>query len=105
VVNAIINHIELNNATAIQSRSENFKGKFDFIVSRAVTNLPDFIIQTRHLISPHSINALPNGILYLKGGDISEEITTYKKKAFISELNQCFQEAFFETKKLIHLPL
>lgn len=105
VVKAVSESLELKNTFAIQSRSENFKGQFDFIVSRAVTNLPDFVRQTRHLIAKKSVNAIPNGILYLKGGDILNETNPFKKKVFITEISDWFDESFFETKKLVHLPL
>jgi len=105
VVNEVIKEIDLKNASAIQSRSENYTGKFDFIVSRAVTNLPDFVKQTRHLIDLSPKNAMPNGIIYLKGGNIENEIYPFRKKVFTTHINQWFQEPFFETKKLIHLPL
>ncbi len=105
VVQAVSDSLELKNTHAVQSRSEEFKGKFDFIVSRAVTNLPDFVRQTRHLITQKPSNAIPNGILYLKGGDISAETTPFKKKVFITPISDWFEEPFFETKKLVHLPL
>jgi 16S rRNA (guanine527-N7)-methyltransferase len=105
VVQAVSDSLELKNTHAVQSRSEEFKGKFDFIVSRAVTNLPDFVRQTRHLITQKPSNAIPNGILYLKGGDISAETTPFKKKVFITPISDWFEESFFETKKLVHLPL
>ena len=105
VVDAVAEGIDLKNVKTIHSRSEEFNGKFDFIVSRAVTNLPDFVKQTRHLIQHKPANAIPNGILYLKGGDLTEETAPFKKKIFITELSQWFEESFFETKKLVHLPM
>ena len=105
VVQAVSDSLELKNTHAVQSRSEEFKGKYDFIVSRAVTNLPDFVRQTRHLITQKPSNAIPNGILYLKGGDISAETAPFKKKVFITPISDWFEESFFETKKLVHLPL
>ncbi|WP_291857550.1 16S rRNA (guanine(527)-N(7))-methyltransferase RsmG [Marinilabilia sp.] len=105
VVKAVSDALELKNTFAVQSRSENFKGQFDFIVSRAVTNLPDFVRQTRHLIAKKPANAISNGILYLKGGDISNETKPFKKKVYITEISDWFDESFFETKKLVHLPL
>lgn len=105
VVNAVKEDIALQNVITTQERSENFKGKFDFIISRAVTNLPDFVKLTRHLVSQKPLNAVPNGILYLKGGNLSAEIEPYKKKVIVTQLSDWFSEDFFETKKLIHLPL
>jgi 16S rRNA (guanine527-N7)-methyltransferase len=105
VVNAVTAELGLKNTRAIQSRSEDFKGKFDFIVSRAVTNLPDFVKQTRHLVSVKPQNAVPNGILYLKGGDLEAELSPFRKNILATEISEWFDEPFFETKKVIHLPL
>ncbi|MFW6043299.1 MAG: 16S rRNA (guanine(527)-N(7))-methyltransferase RsmG [Marinilabiliaceae bacterium] len=105
VVNEVRKELGLQNITGVQSRSEDYKGKFDFIVSRAVTKLPGFVKLTRHLIGNQSQNAIPNGILYLKGGDIQEETTPFRKTVFVQDLNEWFEEPFFETKKLVHLPL
>ncbi|MFW6275837.1 MAG: 16S rRNA (guanine(527)-N(7))-methyltransferase RsmG [bacterium] len=105
VIEAIKNELDLSNITTIHSRSEDFRGNYDFIISRAVSKFPEFVKRTRHLISKHPQNAIPNGILYLKGGDLTNETKPYKNKVFISNLNGWFTEPFFETKKLIHLPL
>ncbi|WP_462317641.1 16S rRNA (guanine(527)-N(7))-methyltransferase RsmG [Marinilabilia sp.] len=105
VVNAVTAELGLKNTRAIQSRSEDFKGKFDFIVSRAVTNLPDFVKQTRHLVCIKPQNAVPNGILYLKGGDLEAELSPFRKNILATEISEWFDEPFFETKKVIHLPL
>lgn len=105
VVSEVARSLELKNVTAIQSRSEDFKGKFDFVVSRAVTTLPEFVKQTRHLVSVKQQNAITNGILYLKGGDLSAEIAPFKKMVSLTELNNYFEEPFFGTKKLLHLSM
>ncbi|PWD99300.1 16S rRNA (guanine(527)-N(7))-methyltransferase RsmG [Marinilabilia rubra] len=105
VVNAVSGELGLKNTKAVQSRSEDFKGKFDFIVSRAVTNLPDFVKQSRHLVSTKPQNAIPNGILYLKGGNLEAELSPFKNRIFVNEISEWFDEPFFETKKVIHLPL
>ncbi|ASB48108.1 16S rRNA (guanine(527)-N(7))-methyltransferase RsmG [Alkalitalea saponilacus] len=105
VVNEVIKSIGLINAVGLQSRSEQHSGKYDFIVSRAVTTLPDFVKLTKHLISPNQKNAISNGILYLKGGEILSEVKPFGKRASVINLNQYFQEPFFETKKLVHLSL
>lgn len=105
VVNEVQKELGLKNITGVQSRSENYKGKFDFIVSRAVTKLPGFVKLTRHLITNQSQNAIPNGILYLKGGDIQSETAPFRKVVSVQPLSEWFGESFFETKKLVHLPL
>ncbi|MFO7999961.1 MAG: 16S rRNA (guanine(527)-N(7))-methyltransferase RsmG [Marinilabilia sp.] len=105
VVKAVGEETGLKNVEALQSRAEAYKGQFDFVISRAVTKLPGFVKLTNHLVSKIQKNSLPNGILYLKGGDLSAELAPFRKKVFVSDLNEWFEESFFETKKLIHLPL
>lgn len=103
VVYAIASELDLDNVLVQQIRAEELKGKYDFIVSRAVTSLPDFYKWVAHLISKKSYNSIPNGILYLKGGDLSEELKPFKAKHKIHPLYQLFEEEFFETKKLVHI--
>jgi 16S rRNA (guanine527-N7)-methyltransferase len=89
---------------AEQLRAELVKGDFDFIVSRAVTNMPDFVSWVKDKIKKKSKHELSNGILYLKGGDLTEELKDFPK-ATIYNLADFFEDAFFETKKVVHLPL
>ncbi len=105
VVKAVAESLGLENVKAFHTRSEQFKGNFDFIVSRAVATLPEFVSQTRHLISDKQQNAISNGILYLKGGDLSSEINPYRKIVSVTELSSFYDEPFFSTKKIVHLPL
>ncbi len=105
VVEGVAQQLGLHNIRAIQSRSEQIKEKFDFIVSRAVTAFPDFVKMTKHLVSKQNNNACANGILYLKGGDFDNEITPFGNSALVYPLSNYFEEEFFETKKLIHLSL
>jgi len=95
----------LENVTADQVRAEELKAKYDFIVSRAVTSLPDFVKWIRKNISSEQKNALPNGVLYLKGGDLQEELNPFGRRPVVYNLSGYFQEEFFETKKLVYLPL
>ena len=104
VVKEVAQALDLKNVQAIQERAENVKGEFDFIVSRAVTRMDDFTKWTKHKIRKKSLHELSNGILYLKGGDLTEELQHFPK-AKIFELSTYFEEAFFETKKVVHLPL
>jgi 16S rRNA (guanine527-N7)-methyltransferase len=104
VVNEVVSGLGLTNVTAAQQRVEDIKDKFDFVVSRAVTNFPEFHHWTRHKTVPLNKNQLPNGILYLKGGDLTEELVGFEK-ARVYELKEYFTEDFFETKKLVYLPL
>jgi len=103
VVEEISGVIGLKNVKPLTSRAENVDGKFDFVVSRAVTSLPKFVPFVRNKISNKHNNSLLNGILYLKGGDFGEEIIPYGNKANVYDIHSFFPESFFETKKLIHL--
>lgn len=105
VVNSVIESLELQNATAQQIRAEELTGKYDFVVSRAVTRLPEFVPWVHKNIAQKQINAMPNGIIYLKGGDLQEETKPFKNRVFVKNLSDWFDEEFFETKKVVHLPL
>ncbi|MCP4553013.1 MAG: 16S rRNA (guanine(527)-N(7))-methyltransferase RsmG, partial [Bacteroidetes bacterium] len=74
-----------------------------FIVSRAVTNLPDFIAMTKKLVRENSDNKIKNGLLYLKGGDFQNELSSLKAKKTLVNLSDYFEEEFYSTKKLIHI--
>ena len=104
VVQAVAEGLELKNVRAEQMRAENVKGDFDFIVSRAVTNMPDFVSGVETKIKKNNKHELKNGILYLKGGDLSEELKDFPK-ATEYNLADFFEDEFFETKKVVHLPL
>jgi len=105
VVNAVAESLGLKNITAEQIRAEQLKGKYDFVVSRAVTTLPEFIGWVGKNISPVQQNAVPNGVIYLKGGNLDAEVRPYRKLVFVQNLSEYFEEEFFETKKLVHVPL
>lgn len=104
VVQAVVAALELKNVKAEQIRAENVKGDFDFIVSRAVTNMPDFVVWVKGKIKKQQKHELKNGILYLKGGDLTEELQCFSKAA-VYNLNDFFEDEFFETKKVVYLPL
>jgi len=104
VVQAVVDALELKNIKAEQMRAENVKEEFDFIVSRAVTNMSDFVSWIKDKIKKTQKNDLQNGILYLKGGDLTEELKDFPK-AKEYNLSGFFKEDFFETKKVVHLPL
>ncbi|WP_396170554.1 16S rRNA (guanine(527)-N(7))-methyltransferase RsmG [Flavobacterium sp.] len=104
VVQAVADALELKNVKAEQKRAELVKGDFDFIVSRAVTNMPDFVSWVKDKIKKKSKHELKNGILYLKGGDLTEEMKDFPK-ATEYNLADFFEDEFFETKKVVHLPL
>ena len=104
VVQAVADALGLKNVKAEQIRAENVKGDFDFIVSRAVTNMPDFVSWVKTKIKKQHKHELKNGILYLKGGDLTEELKDFPK-ATLYDLAEFFEDEFFETKKVVHLPL
>ena len=104
VVQAVADALGLKNVKAEQIRAENVKGDFDFIVSRAVTNMPDFVSWVKTKIKKQHKHELKNGILYLKGGDLTEELKDFTK-ATLYDLADFFEDEFFETKKVVHLPL
>jgi 16S rRNA (guanine527-N7)-methyltransferase len=105
VVKSIIAALKLGNVKAEQIRAEEVKEQFDFVVSRAVTSLPVFVQWTQKRILKKGKNTLHNGILYLKGGDLTEELRPFDKRVSVFELSVYFSEEFFETKKIIHLPI
>jgi len=105
VVNQISFALNLKNINAINDRAENLKGKYDFVVSRAITAFPKFVSLTRNLISKNNNNSIPNGIIYLKGGEFPSEIEPFKKSIEIFNIPDYFKEPFFETKKIIFLPI
>ena len=104
VVQAIVDALGLKNVKAEQIRAENVKGDYDFIVSRAVTNMPDFVSWIKDKIKKQNKHNLPNGILYLKGGDLTEELKDFPR-ATEYNIADFFIDEFFETKKVVHLPL
>jgi len=104
VVQAIANDLGLKNVVAEKIRSENVNQQYDFIVSRAVTNMSNFVKIVNGKISSKNKNQLKNGILYLKGGDLSDELKDFKHvKSF--KINSYFNDTFFDTKKIVYLPM
>ena len=105
VVTEIASALNLRNIKAEHVRVEEVKQKFDFVVSRAVTAFPRFVEMVQEKVKSNGNNDLPNGILYLKGGDFEDEIKPFEKHIRVFELQHLFQEEFFETKRLIHMAL
>lgn len=110
-VQGVIEGLGLRNATAEQVRSEQHKAKYDFIVSRAVTALPEFIKATKHLV-PGTRQVLgkhrepmPSGLLYLKGGELADELRPLRYSVRVTELRDIFKEEFFATKKVVEVGL
>lgn len=104
VVNEVASSLKLTNINAQQQRAEKIKSQYDFVVSRAVTAFPLFYNWVRTKIKKNSKNDLKNGILYLKGGDLREELKDFKREITTFEISEFFTEPFFETKKVIYLP-
>jgi 16S rRNA (guanine527-N7)-methyltransferase len=101
VVNEVSNAIGLNNVRTLHERAENINKTFDFVVSRAVTNMTDFKKWVKGKFNKKHNNSLKNGILYLKGGDLSEELRGISHSKY--EIADLFEEEFFETKKVIYI--
>jgi len=105
VVQEVANTLGLTNVTAHHKRAEQINEQFDFIVSRAVTAMPAFLTWTRNKFIKLNKNTLSNGILYLKGGDLREEMKEVKQKVFYHEIPKFYSEDFFETKKVVYLDM
>lgn len=102
-VEAISEALGLTNVKASKTRLEEVPATYDFIVSRAVAAIPQLLLWSKGKIKPGGFNPLPNGLLYLKGGDFLAELQQVKKSYQLYDLNNFFEEEFFETKKLIHI--
>jgi 16S rRNA (guanine527-N7)-methyltransferase len=104
VVNAIAESLGLSNLKAEHKRAESVEGQFDFVVSRAVTRTANFLPWVKDKIKKKSINERPNGYLFLKGGDLKEELQEVRKKYTSFDIIDFFDNEFFETKKVIYMP-
>lgn len=104
VVDEVVVGLGLANVTTVNKRVEEIKGQFDFIVSRAVAAMPTFVHWVKGKIKKESVHERRNGILYLKGGDLQEELKDYKT-AEIFDLMDYFNDDFFDTKKVVYLPI
>ncbi len=105
VVNAVVDVIGLKNVVAKQQRANEVNQKFDFIISRAVTQMERFIPWIEHKFKRKQLNAYPNGIFYLKGGDLTEELKPVKRHKEVMELSNYFSAPFFETKKVVYVKM
>ena len=104
VVEEVVEGLQLKNVKATNDRVENVSGKYDFIVSRAVAQMDTFVHWVNGKVAKKSLHERKNGIFYLKGGDLSEELKFFPK-ATVYPLKDYFEEDFFETKSVVHLPL
>lgn len=105
VASSIANEIGLNNVSVQHGDISECREKFDFVVSRAVMNLQDLVNLSKKNIAKQQRNAIPNGLITLKGGDLQEEIKPFKSVCLVEDISNHFSESFFETKKIIYLPL
>jgi 16S rRNA (guanine527-N7)-methyltransferase len=105
IVNAIRDELDLVNVTAIRSRIEDHNEKYNFVVSRAVTDFADFVTWTSKNVAGSSNDEIKNGIIYLKGGNLNEELAPFRNKVTVIDINEFFSEPFFETKRIVYLPV
>lgn len=105
VAGDIAEQVGLKNVTFQHGDIKEVKGEYDFVVSRAVMTLGEMVPLVRRLVSKKQRNAFPNGIICLKGGDLREELKPWKKEVLESALDTYFEEPFFETKKIVYLPI
>lgn len=105
VAQEVATALGLTNVECIQERAEDEKRKFDFVVSRAVMPLPDLVRLVQKNVSNKQRNAVPNGLVVLKGGDLREELRPFQKRAEITEISTLFRGEWFDTKRVIYLPL
>lgn len=103
VVKEVSAALNLSNVSAEHIRADEHKGAYDFIVSRAVTAMPEFLKWTHGKIRKKEQNAFPNGVLYLKGGDLREELSSIGQKVDVYEISRWFEEDFFKEKKIVHI--
>jgi 16S rRNA (guanine527-N7)-methyltransferase len=105
VVKSVSEELELKNIIPLRKRIEEENGKYHFVVSRAVTAFPEFVKLTRKNIDRAGNNRLDNGIFYLKGGDLTDELSLFTKKVTVQPISDFFDESFFETKVIVYLPV
>lgn len=103
VVNNIIEALDIHNVTALHSRAEEIPGKYDFVTARAVTEINTFYGWVRNKFKKQQINSLPNGILYLKGGDLKEELKPFRSRAETFPIDTYFKEPYFDSKYIVYI--
>jgi len=103
VVNAVAGALKLQNVTSQHIRAEQLNGKYDFAVSRAVCSLSVFLPWMKGKFLQRNLHTLPNGMIFLKGGDLAEELLPYRERASVFSIHDFFTEPFFEEKKVVHI--
>ena len=104
VVNEVVQAIGLKNVVGRQGRAEEVKYQFDFVVTRAVAPMPELHKWTQGKLKKQGMHSIPNGIIALKGGNLTEELQVFGKRVLVEPLTQWFSDPFFEEKKLVYLP-
>ena len=105
VVTSVADELGLENVFPSRKRVEDEKGKYHFVISRAVTGFPGFVSLTQKNIDKFGNNNIRNGILYLKGGDLTPELAQFQNRTIVWDIKDFFSESFFETKKIVYLPV
>lgn len=105
VVESVAEKLDLKNVHPVNKRAEDEKNRYDFVISRAVTDFKSFVKITSKNIADESRNALPNGIICLKGGDLGAELAGFSDRIRIWAIKEFFMEKYFETKKIVYLPI
>jgi len=105
VITAVKNELKLKNVTPLKKRIEEEKNRYHFVIGRAVMKFPEFVKITRKNIHVNSINKIPNGIICLKGGALTEELAPFAEKVKTYDINVFFDNQFFETKKIVYMPV
>jgi 16S rRNA (guanine527-N7)-methyltransferase len=105
VVNEVASELGLTNVAPLRIRVEDHKEKYDFVISRAVTSFPDFVVMTTKNILPGGRNKISNGIIYLKGGDLTSELKEFREAVKIVNIRDFFTEPYFETKLIVYFKL
>jgi len=105
VVDAVVEALHLKNLSTQQIRAENLSGKYDFMVSRAVTSIPVFLSWMKNKFSQQNKHDLNNGIFFLKGGDLTAELLPYRNRVTVFDIKDFFEEVFFEEKKVVYVDL
>lgn len=105
VIDSVVSELDLKNVHTIRKRAEEEKGKYDFIVSRAVMPLPELVKICSGNVAKRRLNEIRNGIICLKGGDLNRELNVFSGIAVVREIKDIFPEPFFETKKIIYIPV
>lgn len=105
VVTAVADELDLQNIKTVRSRVEEHRSKYDFVTGRAISGFPEFIRLVSGRINPTGKNKLKNGYLYLKGGDLTGELNNFRDKVIVWDIKDFYDESFFETKRIIYLPV